>query len=128
MEITTPVMLAKTAGAAKHLAYTCAVGYCLFGISHTIAQDENRDLDNYDNSDSIELALADVPNRVLSAARESKGGIYFTHAVRDLESDDEYYYTLEGSTVGRYWIVVVRADGRVIKVREEADKPSRKPD
>jgi hypothetical protein len=54
--------------------------------------------------------------------------VYFTNITRDLEGDDDFYYTFEGSQSGRYWIIVVRADGKVLKVREEHDRPSMRSD
>ena len=86
------------------------------------------DIDNYDNPDSVAVSISQVPQAIMASATKAKPGVYLSRVVRNLEADDEYYYNFEGSTAGKYWIIVVRADGTLIKVREETDRPRSRSD
>lgn len=95
----------------------------LLGALSTASAAQSVDVDNYRSEDSGEIPVGQVPASVMQAALDAKPGVYITRVTRDLEADDDHYYTFEASQTGRYWIIVVRADGTVTKVREEEDPP-----
>ena len=98
-------------------------GRFMLSLLPLLAQAQAPDADNYDNPDSVEMSLNQIPAHVRQTAMDSKVGIYLSRVVRNLEQDDDYYYNFEGTTVGDYWIIVVRSDGKLIKLRQEEDQP-----
>ena len=71
-----------------------------------------------------EVVVAEsVPERVMEAARSAKPGAYFTRIKRKLKRNDEFYYYFDASQVGRYWVIVVRTDGKLMEVYEETSPP-----
>ena len=81
------------------------------------------DDDKPENPDFRTVPVSTVPARILKTARDAKPGVYLVQATEILGPDDETYYEFDGSLVGTYWTIVVRADGELITLTEEEDAP-----
>ncbi len=71
----------------------------------------------------VVVSVNEVPERVLATARAAKPGAYITDVLRQLRRDDEYYYRLYASQVGRYWVIEVREDGELMRAFEAPSAP-----
>jgi hypothetical protein len=71
----------------------------------------------------VAVPVNQVPEHVMDTAREAKPGAFVTQALRQLKRDDEYYYRLYVSQVGRYRVIVVREDGELDRVFEAPSAP-----
>lgn len=69
------------------------------------------------------VSIEQVPERVAETARAAKPGAFFTRITRKLKRDDEFYYRFDASQVGRYWVIMVRTDGKLMEVYEETSPP-----
>lgn len=74
--------------------------------------------DNGGEPNEVLVPVDQVPERVMATAREARPGAYVTQAIRQLRRDDEFYYRLHASQVGRYWVISVRSDGELDRVFE----------
>ena len=71
----------------------------------------------------VVVAVSEIPANVMATAREAKPGAFVTQALRQLRRNDETYYRMYASQVGRYWVIVVRADGELVRVFETPKAP-----
>ncbi|MDJ0878802.1 MAG: hypothetical protein QNI86_09335 [Halieaceae bacterium] len=71
----------------------------------------------------VVVAVSDIPERVMATAKEAKPGAFVTQALKQLRRNDETYYRIYASQVGRYWVIVVRADGELVRVFESPNPP-----
>lgn len=69
------------------------------------------------------VAVSDIPEHVMATAKQAKPGAFVTQALKQLRRNDETYYRLYASQVGRYWVIVVRADGELERVFETPTPP-----
>ncbi len=76
------------------------------------------------SEDYQEVKMNQVPERVRQAALSAKPGIYVTRIVR-LEENDNLSYRFYASQVGRYWVIAVRDDGKLLDVYESPSAPPR---
>ncbi len=75
------------------------------------------------SSDEI-VNMDQVPEWVAETAREARPGSYVTRVTRKLKRDDEFYYQFDASQVGKFWVIVVRADGKLMDVYESPSPPA----
>ncbi len=71
-----------------------------------------------DEDDETEIALDQVPDKVLAAARKAVPGLEIEEAVTEVE-DGKTIYTLEGEANSKEYEVEVDANGKVLEVEEE---------
>jgi len=74
-------------------------------------------------STDIVVAAEDVPQAVMQAAKDAKPSAYIMRITRRQSWDDQTYYDFNASQVGKYWMIRVRADGKLVSVGEESDPP-----
>lgn len=74
--------------------------------------------------DEIVVQVADVPEHVVEVADEVRPGAYYARIRKIWSDDDELYYVFDASQVGKYWIIRVRNDGKLISVNEESEAPN----
>lgn len=82
------------------------------------AQDEGAGEPN-----EVVVAVSEIPEQVMATAKEAKPGAFVTQALKQLRRNDETYYRIYASQVGRYWVIVVRADGELVRVFESPNPP-----
>jgi len=73
--------------------------------------------------DNMEIPLSRVPSRVMAAARRAGPAARLLRVVRSLDEDDDTSYRFDAGLANRYYVITVRADGTVIEVGEEAERP-----
>ena len=71
-------------------------------------------------STEIEVALSDVPEAVLAAARKAVPGIKISSVEQETEGG-EVIYDVEGVVDGKEYEVEVSATGKVLEIEEEDD-------
>ena len=81
------------------------------------------DDDMPENPDFMKVRVSSVPAVVLDTARQAKPGVYLIQVTKSLGSDDETYYEFDGSVVGKYWTIKVRADGELVLVSQQNEPP-----
>ena len=69
------------------------------------------------------VQASEVPEAVMATVQARRPGIYITSISRQLWDNDQTYYVLHGSQVGKYWVLTVRADGVLKKMDEEGEPP-----
>ncbi|MEP5766312.1 MAG: hypothetical protein ABJ308_17060 [Halieaceae bacterium] len=89
-----------------------------------MAMAEADDGDSKQLSGDKVVALAAVPERVAVTAKRARPGAYFVRITQKLKSDDETYYVFDASQVGKYWVIKVRADGKLMEVYESPSAPT----
>lgn len=72
--------------------------------------------------DYMEVSMNQVPEHVVRSAKSAKPGIYVTRVIRQMENDD-LTWTFYASQVGRYWVISVRDDGKLLEVYESPSAP-----
>ncbi len=76
-----------------------------------------------DEPREVMVPVSTVPDNIVQTAQAAKPGAFITQVIRQLHHDDEYFYRFYASQVGRYWVIVVRADG-VLDAVFEAPGPA----
>ena len=76
--------------------------------------------DDREDGEEVDVALADVPASVLSAAKKAVPGIAFTGAEKETE-DGVVVYSIEGEAEGKRYEVEVDAKGKILEVEEGDD-------
>ncbi len=101
--------------------FLAVFGPLCFVASAAVAQ--GNDSESVDSRDTIELAMSQVPAKILEVAKKARAGIHLTRVRRDLEADDDYYYVFDGTRVNKFWTIIVRADGELIELSQEEQAP-----
>lgn len=70
------------------------------------------------------LPVSEVPESVMATVKNKQAGVYITNVNREQWSNDEVYYRIEGSQVGRFYVFLVRADGYLRSFDEENEAPA----
>ena len=91
---------------------------------HTLPVFAATDDDLPENPDFRTVPVSSVPAKILKVARDAKPGVYLMQATEILGPDDDTYYEFDGSLVGTYWTITVRADGKLIEVSQEGEAPN----
>ena len=69
------------------------------------------------------VTASEVPDAVMATVQARRPGLYITSISRQLWDNDQTYYVVHGSQVGKYWVLTVRADGVLKKMDEEGEPP-----
>ena len=72
------------------------------------------------------LAVDQVPERVMATVKNKMPNLYVTSVSRELWANDETYYVVYGSQVNRFWVLTVRADGKLMRTDQEGEPRPRK--
>lgn len=91
----------------------------VFSLSLPALADD--DADGYTPENVDYFPVEHVPERVMETARGEKPGLYITSVAKQLWANDNTYYVLYGSQVGKFWVLTVRADGTLMDIDEESE-------
>lgn len=85
------------------------------------------DADDSNTRENIDyLPVDQVPERVMATVKQEMPNLYVTSVSRQLWANDETYYVVYGSQVNRFWVLTVRADGKLMRTDEEGEPRPRK--